>query len=103
LGDAHSEYFTRNEKSTDRAVLFIWDNPDLAWYFFQHLDADVASRNFAQGGHAWFVLALNLRCVALAEHASAVSGAQHQLKAVRDLLEAIFNSDAGHVDTPEFR
>jgi hypothetical protein len=103
LGDAHGEYFTRNEKSTDRAVLFTWDEPNLAWYFFQHLDADVASRNFAQGGHAWLILALHLWGVALAEHASAVSGAEHQLKAVRDLLEAIFNSDAGHVGTPEFR
>jgi hypothetical protein len=103
LGDAHSEYFTRNEKSTDRAVLFAWGEPDLAWYFFQHLDADLASCNFSQGGHAWFVFAFDLGGVALAEHASAVSGAQHQLKAVRDLLEAIFNSDAGHVDTPEFR
>jgi hypothetical protein len=103
LGDAHSEYFTRNKKSTDRAVLLVWGKPDLAWYFFQHLDADLASSNFAQSGHAWLVLTFDLGGVALAEHASAVSGAQHQLKAVRDLLEAIFNSDAGHVDTPEFR
>jgi hypothetical protein len=95
--------FTRNEKSTARAVLFTWGNPDLAGYFFEHFDANLASRNFAQGGHAWLIFAFDLGSVALAQHTSAVSGAQHQLKAVRDLLEAIFNSDAGHVDTPEFR
>jgi hypothetical protein len=103
LGNAHTVYFTRNKKSTDSAVLLVWGNPDLAWYFFQHFNADLASSDFAQSGHTRFVLAFNLGSVALAEHASAVSGAQHQLKAVRDLLEAIFNSDAGHVDTPEFR
>jgi hypothetical protein len=103
LSNAHGEYFTRNEKSTDRAVLFILGESGLAWYFFQHLNADLASSDFAQGGHAWFVFAFDLGSVALAEHACAVSGAQHQLKAIRDLLEAIFNSDAGHVDTPEFR
>ena len=81
----------------------MWGNPDLAGYFFQHLDTNLACCDFAQSSHGWLVFAFNLGSVALAEHASAVSGAQHQLKAVRDLLEAVFDSDAGHVDTPEFR
>jgi hypothetical protein len=85
------------------AVLFMWGLPRLAGYFFQHFDADLTRSDFAQSGHAWLVLAFHLGGVALAEHARAIRGAQHQLKAVRDLLEAIFNSDAGHVVTPEFR
>jgi hypothetical protein len=97
------EYFTRNKKSTDRAVLFRGDNPSLAGYFFKHFDTDLARCDLTQSGHAWLVFAFNFRGVALAEHARTVSGAQYQLKAVRDLLEAIFNSDAGHVGTPEFR
>jgi hypothetical protein len=34
--------------------------------------------------------------VTLAQHAGTVSGGQNQLKAVGDLFQAIFNSDAGH-------
>jgi hypothetical protein len=34
--------------------------------------------------------------VALAQHAGAVGGCQNKLKAVGDLFQAIFNSDAGH-------
>jgi hypothetical protein len=34
--------------------------------------------------------------VTLAQHAGTVGGSQNQLKAVRDLFQAIFNSDAGH-------
>jgi hypothetical protein len=75
----------------------------LTWNFFQHFDADLASCDFTQSCHARLVLAFDLSRVALAEHASAVRGAKHQLKAVRDLFETVFNSDAGHVDTPEFR
>ena len=81
----------------------MWGNPALAGYFFQHLNADLACCDFAQGGYTWLVLTFNLGRVALAEHASTIRGAQHQLKTVRDLLKAIFNSDAGHVGTPEFR
>jgi hypothetical protein len=34
--------------------------------------------------------------VTLAQHAGTVSSGQNQLKAVGDLFQAIFNSDAGH-------
>jgi hypothetical protein len=65
-------------------------------YFFQHFDTDFALGNLAQGGNARLVFALNLGCMALAEHAGTVAGGQHQLEAIRDLHEAIFNGNAGH-------
>jgi hypothetical protein len=62
----------------------------------EHFDADFACCNFTQGSHAGLVLAFNAGRVALAQHAGTVGGCQNQLKAVRDLFQAIFNSDAGH-------
>ena len=62
----------------------------------EHLDADLARSDFSQRGHAGFVLALNAGRVTLAQHACTVGGSQNQLKAVRDLFQAVFNGDAGH-------
>ena len=69
-------------------------------HFFQHFRADFASSDFAQSGNAGLVFALDLGRVALAEHACTVGGRQNEFKAIRNLLEAIFNSDTGHETTP---
>src|SRR5450830_243867 len=65
-------------------------------YFFQHLDTDLAGRDFAQCRHGWLVLGVHFRGVTLQQLTCAISRSQSQLKAVRDLLEAIFNRDTGH-------
>ena len=59
--------------------------------------ADLAGGDFAQGGHAGLVARFDLGRVALAQHAGAVGRSQHQLEAVGDLLQAVFDGDAGHV------
>jgi len=66
----------------------------------QHFQANLAGGDFTQSGHAGLVARFDLGGVTLAQHASAVGGSQHQLEAVRDLLQAIFNGDAGHVRSP---
>jgi hypothetical protein len=65
-------------------------------HFFQHFDADFALGNLAQGSDTGLVFALDLGRMALAEHAGAVAGRQHQVKAVWDFYEAVFNGDTGH-------
>jgi hypothetical protein len=65
-------------------------------HFFQHFDADLAGGNFTQGGDSRLVFAFNLRRVTLAQHASAIGRSQHQLETVGDLLETVFDGDAGH-------
>src|SRR5450830_323941 len=65
-------------------------------HFFQHLDTDLAGCDFAQCGHGWLVLGVHFWCVTLQQLTCAISRSQSQLKAVRDLLEAIFNRDTGH-------
>jgi hypothetical protein len=67
-----------------------------ARYLLEHLEADLAFGDFAQGGHGGLVLALDLGGVALAQHARAVGGGQDELEAVRDVDETIFDGDAGH-------
>src|SRR5205814_8140001 len=64
----------------------------------QHLDADLAGGDFAQRGDTGLVLALDLGRVALAQHARAVGRGQHELKTVGDLVQAVFDGDAGHDD-----
>ena len=64
--------------------------------FFQHFNTNFTRCDFTQGGYAGFVLAFNFWRVALVEHAGAVGGSKNQLEAVRDLLEAVFDGDAGH-------
>src|SRR4051812_9654145 len=59
----------------------------------EHFKTDMAGRDFAQSGYAGLVFALDLGRVALAQHARAVSGGQHELKAVGNLVEAVFNGD----------
>ena len=61
-----------------------------------HLGQFRASGDFAQRGHAGLVLGFDLGGVALAQHAGTVGGCEHQLKAVRDLDETVFDGDAGH-------
>ncbi len=65
-------------------------------HFLEHLQADLAFGDFAQGGHARLVLALDLGGMALAEHARTVGRGQHELKTVGDLLQAVFDGDACH-------
>ena len=62
----------------------------------EHFDAHFARCDFAKSGHAGFVFTFDARGMALAQHAGAVCGGQNKLKAVGDLFQAIFNSDAGH-------
>ena len=64
----------------------------------QHLDANRTLGDLAQRGDAGLVLGLDARGMALAEHAGTVGGSQNQLEAVRDLLQAVFDGDAGHVE-----
>ena len=65
----------------------------------QHLDADLALSNFAQRGDRRLVARIDLRCVTLSELTRAIGGGERQLKAVRDVFQAIFNGDAGHGGT----
>src|SRR5438094_7046173 len=70
--------------------------PSSAGHFLQHLEADLAFGDLAQRGDAGLVLALDLGSMALAQHAGAVGRGQHQLEAVGDLLETVFDGDACH-------
>src|SRR6185369_14870101 len=63
---------------------------------FEHLQADLALGNFAQGGHAGLVLAFDLGRMALAQHAGAIGCGQNELEAVWNVLQAVFNGNAGH-------
>ncbi|HAJ12323.1 MAG TPA: hypothetical protein DCM06_07145 [Comamonadaceae bacterium] len=67
-------------------------------HLLEHLEADLAGSDFAQRRDGGLVLAFDLRGMALAEHAGTVGGGQHQLEAVGDLLQAIFDGDACHRD-----
>lgn len=64
----------------------------------EHFDADLALGNFPQRGHTRLVLAFDLGCVTLAQHAGAVGRCEHELEAIRNLQQAIFDGDAGHED-----
>jgi hypothetical protein len=50
----------------------------------------------ARKKHARLVAALDLWRVALAQHTRPVRGGENQLETVRDLLQAVFNGNAGH-------
>ena len=65
----------------------------------QHLDADLALGDFAQRGYRRLVARIDLRCVALRQLTRAICSGERQLKAVRDLFQAIFNGDASHGGT----
>src|SRR6188768_2360834 len=67
-----------------------------AGHLLQHFEADLAFGDFAQRGHGRLVLALDLGRVALAQHAGAIRGGEHELETVRDLKQAVFDGDAGH-------
>jgi hypothetical protein len=83
-------------KKTPQAVFSSVPRLGSERHFLEHLDADLAGSNFAQGGYTWLVLALNFGGVTLAEHAGTVSGCQHELEAIGDLFQAIFNGNTGH-------
>ncbi len=68
----------------------------LSGYFLQHLQADLAGGDLAQRGHAGLVARLDLGRMALVQHAGAVGGGQHQLETVGNLLEGVFDGNAGH-------
>ncbi|MNS61587.1 hypothetical protein D3C72_946190 [compost metagenome] len=95
------------------SVTALWTRPDVkkapqcgafslrgcvrsARHFLEHLDADLAFGDFAQGRDGGLVLALDLGGVALAQHARTVRGGENELETVRDLNETIFDGDAGH-------
>jgi hypothetical protein len=83
-------------KKKHRARCFGWILKNSEGNFFQHFNSDFPCRDFAQRSDRGLIFALNLGRMALAEHAGAVGGGKHQLKAIGDLLEAIFNSNSGH-------
>ncbi len=76
--------------------LFFAGSSLLQRYFFQHLDADFPGCDFAQSGYSGFVFAFYFRRVPLVEHTGPVGGCEYQLETIGDLLEAVFDSDAGH-------
>jgi hypothetical protein len=88
------------QKKAPRTVLFGSESGSER-HFFQHFNADFARSNFAQGSDAGLVLAFDLGRVSLAQHASAVRSRQHQLKAIGDFFEAVFDSDTGHGVSPK--
>ena len=57
---------------------------------------NLARSNLAQGSDTRLVAALDLWRVALAQHARPVRGGENQLETVRDLLQAVYNGNAGH-------
>jgi hypothetical protein len=64
--------------------------------FFQHFQSNLASSDFSQSRYGRFVLAFYLGCMPLAEHARPVSGGKYQLKAIGNLLQAVFYSNTSH-------
>ena len=88
--------FSVGSSGVEMALGHFWEQSGLERYFFQHFNADFACSDFAQGGDASLVFALDLGRMALVQHACAVSGGQHQLKAVGDLQQAVFYSNTGH-------
>jgi hypothetical protein len=66
----------------------------------EHFQANFAIGDFAQGCNGRLIAAFNFGSMALAQHACAVSSRQHELEAIGDLLQAVFNSDACHQGSP---
>ena len=70
----------------------------------QHLPTDLAGGDFAQSRDGGLVSGLDLRCVALSEHPRTIGGDEREFEAVRDMLQAIFDGNAGHgAGVPEKR
>src|SRR5438270_107795 len=84
----HSAQMPATANVSERAAL----DGDL----FQHIDADLAGRDLAQRRDAGLVLGLHLGCMTLAQHARAIRRREHELEAIGNLGEAVFDSDAGH-------
>ena len=68
----------------------------LGWYLAQHFNAHLRGCDLPQCSHCRLVLGFDLQSVALCELARPVGGRKHELKAVRDVFEAVFYSDACH-------
>jgi hypothetical protein len=64
------------QKKAPHAVPF-WEMGSLKRHFLEHLNANFASSNFAQGRDASLVFALDLGCVALIQHTGAVCRGKH--------------------------
>ena len=69
-----------------------------ARHALEHFETDVAVGDFAKRQNDGLVLGFDLGRVALSQLTRAVGGDEHHLEAVRDLLEAVFNGNAGHLD-----
>lgn len=63
----------------------------------QKIHANFAFSDLAQRDDGGLVLGVDQGLVSLRELTRAVCGDQNHLEAVRDLLEAIFNGNAGHL------
>jgi len=68
----------------------------LGWHLAQHFDTGQAGSDFAKSRDAWLVFALDACGVALGEFASAVCGHKGHLEAIRNVIDAIFNSNTRH-------
>src|SRR5271169_3590300 len=72
----------------------------LGGYLAQHFNPDLLRGNFAQRSYRRLVLCIDLGSVPLRQLAGTISCRQHELEAVRDMSQAIFNRDAGHRSNP---
>ena len=63
----------------------------------QEIYADLAFGDFTKGDDGGLVLRIDHGLMSLRELTRAISGNQNHLEAVRDLLEAVFNGNAGHL------
>ena len=66
-------------------------------HLIQKSNINFAVGDFAQRDDGRLVLRINHGLVPLRELTCAISGNQNHLKAVRNLLEAVFNGNAGHL------
>src|ERR1700760_3488612 len=66
-------------------------------HLLQHFDADLAGCDFAQCDDGGLVTAFDLRRVALSELTCAIRCGKREFETVRDLFEAVFDGNAGHV------
>ena len=64
--------------------------------FFWLDDLDLARSDFTQGGYDFLVAGFHQRTRTLEQLLGAARPAQHQLEAVIDVFEAVFNSYTSH-------
>src|SRR3954447_12048131 len=66
-------------------------------HLLQHFDTDLAGSDLAQRDDRGLVAAFDLRRVTLSELTRAIGCGKREFETVRDLFEAVFDGNAGHV------